>query len=219
MFGTCLARDLVIKPMRLADESLGFWVRRVFTVPNLLTLVRLPLAALLWLRPHDTRWLLTIIVVGALSDVVDGRIAQLLRRRASNEHLAEDRAVGDWLDPVCDKIFALSVLSVLWLGSHAPLGIIALAATRELILAPLIALYHLFPVVRRTLQFDFRADWLGKLTTVLQASLALAILVVPSAMVPLAIATAAMGLWAAVHYVRRGIMSARAAARDQFRHR
>lgn len=180
---------------------------------NLLTLIRIPLAALLWLRPHDPTWLITIIAIAGASDAIDGRFARAVRRRSTAPDLAERAAVGAWLDPVCDKLFAASMLAALWYGADAPLAAVVLALTRELLLAPLVALYHLLPEVRGTLQSDFRADWLGKLTTTIQFAVAAALLVAPPAALPLAIAAAVTGAWTAAHYVYRSVIAARRAAR------
>jgi phosphatidylglycerophosphate synthase len=188
----------------------SLWIRRVLAVPNWLTLVRVPLALLLWLRPNSEVWLLSIIAVAALSDVVDGRVAMLLRRRANDRYNAEDHAVGAWLDPLCDKLFALSALGALWVGFDAPWAVIALTVVREVMIAPLVIAYHLVPSVRDTLRFDFRADWLGKVTTALQFAVVAAIVVVQEMALPLAIAAACFGVGSVAHYVCRGIAVARA---------
>jgi cardiolipin synthase (CMP-forming) len=184
----------------------------VFALANALTLVRIPLAALLWLRVRDASWVLFIVAVAALTDVLDGRVARVLRRRWSADDAAHAEAVGAWLDPLCDKIFALSTLGALWFGFGAPVGVILLAVAREILIAPLVVLYHLISGLRQTLRFDFHADWLGKLTTALQFAVAVALIVFPAAALFLAMAAAALGTWAALHYVRRGIRSARATA-------
>jgi phosphatidylglycerophosphate synthase len=203
----------VTKPIQLAYGRLGYWARRVLAVPNLLTLARIPLAALLWLRPHDPLWLLSIIAIAAASDVVDGRVARMLRRHDS-VHFIADREVGAWLDPLCDKIFTLSALGVLCFGFSAPVGLVVLTVAREIALAPLVLVYHLFPVVRRNIGLDFRADWLGKLTTTMQYAVVVAFLALPSAALPLAVAAAGIGVGAAANYLRRGLLSTRDVTAD-----
>lgn len=181
----------------------------VFALPNLLTLVRVPLAISLWLQPRSELWLLLILAVAGATDVFDGRVARALRRRrASGAELVEQEAVGAWLDPVCDKLFAVSALAVLWFGFGAQLSVILLAATRELVIAPLVVLYHVLPNVRERLQVDFHADWIGKLTTTLQFGVVAAILFAPAIAMPLAVVTAITGVIAAAHYVHRGLHTA-----------
>ena len=63
--------------------------------------------------------------------------------------------------------------------------------------------------MRRNIGIDFRADWLGKLTTTMQYSVAVAFLALPSAALPLAIAAAGIGVVAAANYLRRGLLSTR----------
>lgn len=181
---------------------------------NLLTVVRLPLAAALWARPQSPAWFLGVTAIAALTDMLDGRVARRLRRDLAPARRAEDQAVGAWLDPLCDKAFAASMLAVLAVGFDAPLWILALALARELLLAPLALIYKLSPVVRDTLRVDFSADWTGKLATALQFSVAVAIVLLPAAAAPLAAAAALVGVYAAVHYVARGIRAARAALRN-----
>lgn len=200
-----------------ADSCLAFWARRVLAFPNLLTLVRIPLAALLWLRPDDLSWMLLIVAIAAATDAIDGRIAHFLRHRGPSQHAAEDEAVGAWLDPLCDKVFTLAALGALWYGFDTAVGLLALTVLRELALAPLIAVYHLVPSARRGLRFDFRADWLGKLTTALQFAVVAAILLIPNAALPLAFAAATAGIVATARYLRRGLVSARTES-SQFGH-
>lgn len=132
------------------------------------------------------------------------------RRSGSPEQRADDQSIGAWLDPLCDKTFAISMLATVAVGFDVS---IALAGARELVIAPLVALYHLVPPARETLRFDFSSDWSGKLTTSLQFAFVGAVLLVPPATLPLAAAAGAVGAYAAFHYVRRGIVAARVAAR------
>ena len=51
-------------------------LRELGTLPNLLTLVRIPLAALIWLAPTNPAWLLGLMVGAAVSDFLDGWFAR-----------------------------------------------------------------------------------------------------------------------------------------------
>lgn len=188
------------------------------SLPNLLTLIRLPLAGMVWLRPADLTWLLAMVALAAATDVVDGRIARALRRDLAPERRELDQAIGAWLDPLCDKAFAVSMVAAVAFGFEIPLVVVVLVLTRELLIAPMMAAYHLIPAVRETLEIDFSADWLGKLTTVLQFITVAAALLLPAAAIPLAIAAAITGAAAAAHYVRRGIAVARDARRNPVGH-
>ena len=180
----------------------------------MLSLVRLPLAGALWVYPGDITWVLVLVVLAAASDMLDGTVARALRRRLPPAQRAADQAVGAWLDPLCDKAFTLSMVLVVAVGFDVSVAVIVLVLAREILIAPLIVLYHLLRDVRRTLRFDFSADRLGKLTTVLQFATAAAVVVLRPAVLPLATLAAVVGAVAAVHYVRRGIIAARIAARN-----
>lgn len=188
---------------------------RIFTTPNLLTLSRIPMAALVWFVPHRVSILVPIMVAAALSDVLDGRFARAIRKRRKDRgedpgKLGDVGGVGAWLDPLCDKIFVLSLLAAIYVSHRPAIWIIALIATRELFLVPMGISYRLSARARRALAgFDFRAGWYGKLATVTQFSAVAAIPVAPRAVVPLAIAAAVAGFGATVRYAQRVLRRAR----------
>ena len=63
-------------------------------LPNALTLIRVPLAGIVWVAPHDRAWLFAVLAAAAMSDVLDGRVARLLRAGL----LALANLGGDTLD-------------------------------------------------------------------------------------------------------------------------
>jgi cardiolipin synthase (CMP-forming) len=190
----------VSTPTQTAPES-------ILSAPNLLTLVRLPLAALLWVRPESAAFTLSVMAVAALSDAVDGRFAKAMRRRAARRRDDEvtgdgSSSVGAWLDPACDKIFVISaVLAVSW-AVQPPLGVIALIAVREIGVLPLVFLYRVLWHDR--MRFDFRAGPLGKATTVAQFATIAAMLAAPALMWPIAIFCGTAGALAIGDYFWRG---------------
>ena len=92
------------------SEMLGhFW-----TIPNVLSLLRLavvlPLTYLIW-TGGSLEWLFGLIVFGALTDFLDGRVARWAR------------TVSGWgkvLDPMADKFAAVMVISALTFRSVEP---------------------------------------------------------------------------------------------------
>ncbi len=72
-----------------------------YNLPNYLTLLRLPLAALVWLFPSRSKHVLGVMLFAGFTDVLDGWVARKLKLKNS---------YGKWLDPLCDKIFVLSTL-------------------------------------------------------------------------------------------------------------
>lgn len=167
-------------------------------VAHLLTLTRVPLAALFWLAAPRPTVALVVLAVAATTDLVDGRVARAARRRGATGRFAD---AGAWLDPLCDKLFAVTVLAALAIRTGAPLGLLVLIGARELIVGPLAILYRVTPLRRRYHQ-DFHASRAGKLATAGQfVAIAAIVLALPGTL-PLAVAAAALGLVATAGYLR-----------------
>lgn len=169
------------------------------SLPNLLTLVRIPLAGLIWLAPGNRWWLMGLMGAAALSDLLDGWFA----RRAG----VPAEGIGAWLDPLCDKLFIASALVAVWVMHGPPLWLAFVAATRELALLPLFAAKLLHPGLRNR-SMPWRAMALGKATTVVQFALFASVLWAwPEGWGPLALVAGALGLAAGVQYGLRGYRS------------
>lgn len=177
------------------SSSTGPLLRQLGTLPNLLTLLRVPLAALIWVAPSNALWLLALMVVAAISDWADGWLA----RRAG----LPAEGVGAWLDPLCDKVFILSVLIAVWVTQQPPVWMALVASAREVVLLPLVIARFSVPRLR-TGGIPWRAMVLGKAATVSQFALFAAVLSGwRAAWVPLALLTGALGLGAGVQYSLR----------------
>ena len=173
-----------------------------FTVPNLLTLSRVPLAALVWLRPSDPVYIISLMVAAGTTDVVDGWLERRALRRAGR---SEDSApaAGMWLDPVCDKLFAFSVIAAVIVTRRPPVYLILLLVAREIIQTAVTLAWKLVPAVRVRLRPEFRASLTGKAATVAQFFTIAAILSVHPWQVPLAIVTGVLGTAAIAFYILR----------------
>jgi phosphatidylglycerophosphate synthase len=187
---------------------------RLFTLPNLLTLVRLPMAAAVWLAPGRPEVIIPLLIAAALTDVVDGRVARAIRARrvARGEpapRLAGPRGIGAWLDPLCDKVFVASSLAAVAWAVRPPLAVVLMIALRELFLVPLVAVYRIVPNLRGRKRFDLRAGRFGKLTTVAQFAALAALLVAEEMVWPMAMMAAGAGAAAVVVYTRRAALAAR----------
>jgi cardiolipin synthase len=129
--------------------------RIVQIVPNVLSSLRLVLALVFPLLPED--WRLPAMIAGGLSDWIDGVVAR--RYKAIT-------AAGTMLDAIADKLFTLSVLLTIILGSGEARwwqGLIVLS--RDFSVAA-ISLYALS--IRRYDAFGHMRPRLpGKLTTTL----------------------------------------------------
>lgn len=164
-----------------------------------LTLSRLPLAAMFWFVADQPRLAVVVLAIAALTDLFDGRVARWARRRGARGRIAE---VGAWLDPLCDKLFAVTVLTALALRADAPVALLFLIGARELIVGPLTIAYWLTPAHRRP-RYDFRASPAGKVATASQFIAVGAIVLDLAAALPLAFAAAILGVYAAAGYLDR----------------
>jgi cardiolipin synthase (CMP-forming) len=180
-----------------------------FTLPNLLSLARLPLGWLFWVAlgptPAHAVRALGVMAVAAVTDVLDGTLA---RRRG-----LDVAGAGAWLDPTCDKLFIAAVLAALHFERGVSFAILALIVARELLQLPMVIVYRASPTLRRWLRYDFRASLLGKGATVAQF-LAIAALMLGFPARALATLAFVLGVTALVDYVRRAVLIGRARLHD-----
>ena len=167
-------------------------------VANALTLCRIPLAIAFCLTYGDRRWSLAIIAAAALTDALDGTVARRARARARLQGMPVSSA-GEWLDPVADKLFLAAVVAMLAIHG-TPVWVILAIAARELAIIPLGIAHR---IVRPHTEHAFKADALGKVTTVVQlAAVASAVAGSPWTR-HLVVLAGGLGLTAVVHYVIR----------------
>jgi phosphatidylglycerophosphate synthase len=175
---------------------------RFFTTPNALSLSRVPLGGLFWFAlaqgPAHAELPFGVLAAAGVTDVLDGWIA---RRRGVNP-----AGMGSWLDPICDKLFVCSVLVALYVQRRAPLALLALIVTRELLQLPMAIVYRTSATLRRWLRYDFRASLLGKSATVVQFAAVSAIILDSEAAWRLAVMAFVLGLLALGDYIRRAIL-------------
>lgn len=127
----------------------------IFTLPNILSFFRLcliPIIVWLYCVKQDGLWTGGLLVVSALTDVVDGFIAR-------RYHMETD--LGKILDPVADKLTQGAVLFCLL--THFPLMLIPLVL---LVLKELFAGITGLMVIRRVGKV-YGAQWHGKAATCL----------------------------------------------------
>jgi len=133
----------------------------MLTLPNFLSLLRLPLA-FIFLQENPFYRALAIILA-LITDGLDGFIAR--RYKMVNR-------VGTLLDPLTDKFFVFFVLSIL-ISEHRlswEEGCVLFCRDFSVIF------YGLYLALRkRLINYRFRAIWCGKITTVLQQVVLLAL--------------------------------------------
>ena len=128
---------------------------RIFTIPNVLSLVRLCLIPLIiWLYLGREDYVLTgiVVIISAMTDIVDGFIARKF-------NMISD--LGKVLDPIADKATQLVVMILLTLSFPLMLMPIILTAIKEAFMA--ISGY----MIIRKCNIVLGAHWHGKAATVL----------------------------------------------------
>lgn len=134
-------------------------LEHAFLLPSLISLTRVPLAALFVLSIDVPSLALLLLALAGLSDVLDGWLA----RRSG-----QATATGAVIDGITDKLFMATVVVCLVVrGPLDPWGAVQLA-TRELGELPLVLWWALHHDKRRARAEDPKANALGKLCTTVQ---------------------------------------------------
>lgn len=161
---------------------------RVLSLPNILSLSRLPLAAA-FLLVAATPVRLLLLAAASITDLLDGWLAR--RGRTT--------ALGALLDPVGDKTFVLAALSAFVANGVLPVLDCAIILSRDLATAVGFIVAHYLPGLDPA---RFRARWAGKIVTVLQLAALLVLLTRPSLLPALIPAIAVASAWAIADYTR-----------------
>ena len=183
--------------------------KSLLTAPNLVSLSRIPMGALVWLRPLDPVYVIGLMVLAAISDVLDGWLERHIHARRGDLRRFEP-TIGLWLDPLCDKIFIISVLAAVMVAHKSALFLLPLMASREIILTAAALGWEFVPGLREHLVPHFRASAMGKAATMGQFFTIGAVLMGNPSQVPLAVVTGALGLAAGINYVMRAWQRRRA---------
>jgi cardiolipin synthase (CMP-forming) len=130
----------------------------VLTLANQLTLLRvvlIPAFVILVIYGH-LGWALIVFATACLTDALDGLTARWSDQKST---------LGAWLDPMADKLLALStfiVLTVPWLGLANPLPIwlTVLIISRDVVIVGTVAIVNL-AIGPKT----FRPSFFGKIAT------------------------------------------------------
>lgn len=126
---------------------------RVWTVPNLLSMLRLagvPLFLWLVLGPEADVWALVVLMISGITDYLDGWLARRLDQRS---------IVGEILDPVADRLYILAAVGGLWLREVIPWWVALAIPLRDLLL------WGLVPILRTRGYSSLPVHFLGKAAT------------------------------------------------------
>jgi cardiolipin synthase len=131
-------------------------ISRFWTAPNQLTLLRLIFVPFVIMNvlDYNFRWALGLFIAAGLSDGLDGLLARLLHQRST---------IGEYLDPIADKLLLSSLFLVLSFRQLIPWRFTVVVFSRDVCILLLCALVYVTTPLR-----DFRPSIFGKLNTVAQ---------------------------------------------------
>jgi cardiolipin synthase len=134
------------------------------TAPNLLTLLRICLAPFLVATILDGHYTLSfyLFVAAGLTDALDGTLARVLKQRS---------VLGQYLDPVADKLLLSTLFLVLMYQGLIPARVTVMVFGRDVGILVVSAI--LYAAVGRR---EFRPSIFGKANTVAQVSAVAAVL-------------------------------------------
>ena len=104
------------------------------TIPNAITGVRalgIPLFLWAYLGVENTGLALTILVIGAVSDYFDGKVARRLN---------QESVLGAMLDPLIDRLYIAATVIALVVKEVIPLWLLILLISRDLWMALVLAI-------------------------------------------------------------------------------
>lgn len=171
---------------------------RIFTIPNLLTFIRLlliPLFIWLYCARHDMRWAAAVVVASGLSDMLDGFIARRFHMESN---------LGRVLDPAADKLSQTAMCFAMIIRYPIMFWVLIFFAVKELAMVVLGYFY-----MRRTGVVN-SARWYGKASSIVQYVVMLALIVSPGisgysahVLIGICMATHALSLFSyVVFYIR-----------------
>ena len=145
---------------------------QILRLPNAITVARLALAPvmILLLKEQDYRAALIVFVLAGVSDALDGFIAK---------HYNQTTRLGAILDPVADKTLLVSVYVMMTVLDAIPFWLMVVVAFRDLLI---IGGYVVYTSLVGAVQM--RPSALSKLNTLMQITLAVAVLLKLSNLLP-----------------------------------
>lgn len=145
---------------------------RILTAPNQLTLLRLVFIPFIVMTVLDAkyRWALGLFVLAGITDALDGLLARKLQQRTQ---------LGEYLDPIADKLLLSTLFLVLSFKGQIPWKITGLVFSRDVTIVVTSAVLYATGALR-----DFRPSVFGKANTFAQIAAIFFVLVAQSAPQP-----------------------------------
>ena len=128
-------------------------MKSYLTIPNALTALRglgVPLFIWLALGLEADSWAILVLVIGGITDYLDGKLARLWNQTSR---------FGELADPAIDRVYILATLVVLYLREAIPLWIIIVLLGRDLLLGVMTI------ALTRKGQPPLKVTYLGKAAT------------------------------------------------------
>lgn len=128
-------------------------MKEIFTIPNILTFLRLPLAILVIFNA-DSNIKFLYLFIAILFDGLDGYIARKLNQTTK---------LGGIIDPLFDRLFVIILFSFFFISTGLPYIFILFFFLRDLITVPVSVWFLL-----KKIKVEIKARFLGKLVTAIQ---------------------------------------------------
>lgn len=113
---------------RIREAAAGVWADPWWTLPNLLSVLRLagvPLFLWLLLGPQADLLALLVLVVSGITDWLDGKLARWLNQYSR---------LGELLDPAADRLYIIATLVAFVLRDVVPWWVAAALVLRDVVL-------------------------------------------------------------------------------------
>ena len=161
-------------------------IRQLRSMPNLLTLLRLFFIPFIIIAILDHRAVLalSLFIVAGVSDALDGLLARLLHQRTK---------LGEYLDPIADKLLLSSLFLVFSLTHRVAWRITVLVFSRDILMLIIGAVLYMTNTVR-----DMRPTLLGKLATAVQIGTLFVVLLADVSREPWILIMRKIGLWGTI---------------------
>lgn len=133
-------------------------IRQLWTAPNQITLLRLIFIPFIVMNVMDAdyAWALGLFVAAGVSDALDGLLARVLQQKT---------LLGQFLDPIADKLLLSTLFLVLSFKALIPWKITVLVFSRDIIIVVVCAVLYATTSFR-----EFKPSMFGKANTVVQVA-------------------------------------------------
>lgn len=131
-------------------------IRQLRSAPNILTLLRLVFIPfiIIALQQHHYAVAFGIFVLAGISDGLDGLLARVMKQKT---------ALGQFLDPIADKLLLSTMFLVLSLTHKIPWVVTVLVFSRDIMILIVCTLLYATGAMK-----TFSPSWFGKANTVSQ---------------------------------------------------